>query len=589
MSTEIGNVNINLRLSLAQFSSDVKQGTEAARTATKDMADTMSSNTQQAKATMALLGEEIGVTIPRHLRTFIAELPGVASAMSAAFNSVAVLALIEVIIKIIEKVQEWKKNAEDMSKASIALGSAEEDAFHKLDEQILALTIRLDDLRNDHLAKVRDELALVNMQSLDTLAAEFDKVGVKADDLFKKMLVNKFESFFGVGDNDAVNSVKAQFDGLLQLVDAIKNTSGDSAQIYDVIQRELFMVNAQLADESKLTEKQGDALRAERGALEALETIYTKVNTIAGDKDKIKTQEDHAKALAESTKRAKELADELNRVIEFANKMKGGRTNMPTLGLPSGDDELGSFGAAAKIGKDQTQTPVYGGTKEAMEVVKIEQDQNEAIKQGQEEYTKTRTAAEQYALTLQRLDALMKAGTITQQVYDKAQQEAQEKMNGTKRAYEQLGQSIGQEINQALLFGKSWTDALKSILVQLGEMIIKMELLKALGDAGGGGGFMSSLIKGITGGRAGGGSVYGGSSYLVGERGPEVFTPGASGFVTPNGGWGGGGVVNNYVDARGATDPAATEMAVRRAINESRQQAVVQAVTVMNEQQKRRR
>ena len=100
---------------------------------------------------------------------------------------------------------------------------------------------------------------------------------------------------------------------------------------------------------------------------------------------------------------------------------------------------------------------------------------------------------------------------------------------------------------------------------------------------------MSSLIKGITGGRAGGGSVYGGSSYLVGERGPEVFTPGASGFVTPNGGWGGGGVVNNYVDARGATDPAATEMAVRRAINESRQQAVVQAVTVMNEQQKRRR
>jgi len=34
--------------------------------------------------------------------------------------------------------------------------------------------------------------------------------------------------------------------------------------------------------------------------------------------------------------------------------------------------------------------------------------------------------------------------------------------------------------------------------------------------------------------RANGGPVYGGSSYLVGERGPELFTPGASGMITPN-------------------------------------------------------
>jgi hypothetical protein len=36
--------------------------------------------------------------------------------------------------------------------------------------------------------------------------------------------------------------------------------------------------------------------------------------------------------------------------------------------------------------------------------------------------------------------------------------------------------------------------------------------------------------------RAGGGLVSAGTSYPVGEHGPELFTPGANGFITPNGG-----------------------------------------------------
>jgi hypothetical protein len=40
--------------------------------------------------------------------------------------------------------------------------------------------------------------------------------------------------------------------------------------------------------------------------------------------------------------------------------------------------------------------------------------------------------------------------------------------------------------------------------------------------------------------RASGGSVAPGSSYIVGERGPELFTPSSSGNITPNGAFGGG-------------------------------------------------
>lgn len=57
-------------------------------------------------------------------------------------------------------------------------------------------------------------------------------------------------------------------------------------------------------------------------------------------------------------------------------------------------------------------------------------------------------------------------------------------------------------------------------------------------------------------GKAAGGPVTGGSPYIVGERGPELFVPSKSGTIIPNGKLGGGGasVVMNYeIDARGAT------------------------------------
>jgi hypothetical protein len=56
------------------------------------------------------------------------------------------------------------------------------------------------------------------------------------------------------------------------------------------------------------------------------------------------------------------------------------------------------------------------------------------------------------------------------------------------------------------------------------------------------------------GGRAVGGSVMGGTSYMVGERGPELFTPSGSGRITPNNGMGGTTInitVNGAIDREG--------------------------------------
>jgi hypothetical protein len=61
--------------------------------------------------------------------------------------------------------------------------------------------------------------------------------------------------------------------------------------------------------------------------------------------------------------------------------------------------------------------------------------------------------------------------------------------------------------------------------------------------------------------RANGGPVMGGGSYLVGERGPELFTPGTSGSITPNNALGGGGGIT--VNVNGG-DPQQVVNALRR-------------------------
>ena len=64
-----------------------------------------------------------------------------------------------------------------------------------------------------------------------------------------------------------------------------------------------------------------------------------------------------------------------------------------------------------------------------------------------------------------------------------------------------------------------------------------------------GGGFLETVIGGN---RAAGGPVSGGTPYVVGEKGPELFVPGSSGNIVPNHEMGGANIVVN-VDASGSS------------------------------------
>lgn len=142
-----------------------------------------------------------------------------------------------------------------------------------------------------------------------------------------------------------------------------------------------------------------------------------------------------------------------------------------------------------------------------------------------------------------------------------------------KESFEQMSayaadfaRSIDGNIKQALLnmeggfrgFAKSAIDSLRDVLAEIMSVKLRMAVFGNVDSSGNlSGGLLSTAINGLfgmfggsgagpttlpgggisnfSGPRADGGPVDMGRSYLVGERGPELFTPGRSGMITPNG------------------------------------------------------
>jgi hypothetical protein len=80
---------------------------------------------------------------------------------------------------------------------------------------------------------------------------------------------------------------------------------------------------------------------------------------------------------------------------------------------------------------------------------------------------------------------------------------------------------------------------------------------------------LGNIIDNIFGGgKAAGGPVSAGTTYLVGERGPELFTPSGSGSIIPNHRLGGGGGGMN-ITVNGAIDPESVARQIITILNNS--------------------
>jgi hypothetical protein len=121
----------------------------------------------------------------------------------------------------------------------------------------------------------------------------------------------------------------------------------------------------------------------------------------------------------------------------------------------------------------------------------------------------------------------------------------------TKGFMEDLGFTMISSFENAIVSGKKFGDVLQSLLKDIEKVILRKGVLDPLGNAAGDWfkGVFSNDEGGATqlaGPRAAGGPVDAGSSYLVGENGPEIFTPRTSGAIVPNSQLGGRAVTNVF-------------------------------------------
>jgi phage-related minor tail protein len=99
-------------------------------------------------------------------------------------------------------------------------------------------------------------------------------------------------------------------------------------------------------------------------------------------------------------------------------------------------------------------------------------------------------------------------------------------------AFERTGTSIERALGQAARSGEtSFSNMTEAIVRDLARLAAEQFIEKPVNQ------LMENVISSLPlfGARAEGGPVTAGGAYLVGERGPELFVPGASGSIEPGG------------------------------------------------------
>jgi lambda family phage tail tape measure protein len=186
-------------------------------------------------------------------------------------------------------------------------------------------------------------------------------------------------------------------------------------------------------------------------------------------------------------------------------------------GLQEALDEVGGEGTEA-------------GDKIAKSMQKVREDTKGAIKDQQD------LAKETYAT----------AQTFEQGWAESLQKFIEDSQDGAAKAKE-VFDTFTKGVEDAFVnFAKTGKLSFKDLLDSMVEMLLRSQIQKLMGtllssaSGTGIGDFFGKIF-----GKAQGGPVQGGTPYMVGEKGPELFVPNSSGQITPNNKLGGGGTVNN--------------------------------------------
>jgi hypothetical protein len=196
---------------------------------------------RESKASLALMGEEIGVHIPRHIRGFISSMPGVGTALSAAFSGIAVVALTGVIVEAIKKVAEFREKLEELREAPERIEAqfarltgatkTANDELRVTNDRLENSIAKLEHKPQNNLKLAIDEAAV----AADRLAEKMDKALRSFADVAIKNAPGMFANIIGgqSGIDDVVKLIqgKSGYGGMIGDLYKVTSSGGDPAQV----------------------------------------------------------------------------------------------------------------------------------------------------------------------------------------------------------------------------------------------------------------------------------------------------------------------------------------------------------------------
>jgi hypothetical protein len=613
---DIATLTVLLQANSAQFETQMAQARSAAQREARNISREMRQQSEDSRASIQLLGDAVGVHLPRELRKVISESSLIGPAFAAAFKIGVVGA---VAVEVIDLLPKIKSLAEEIG----GFGAAAKAAMQQASELNDTISAGFDKVRAAaHAASLiglqgstSDQQKQVNLsEDLAVARGKESEATYKALEAQKQLdaLRDKIATQVAFGHNPfAAQTVKLfepkSEDELTTALDKAQKKVAETRDAVKALEIEFGAAGKQVGVTVQKESK--DAFDKATSEAQHLKSLLDSISGV-GTGALTSTESDPiTKIFLERAQRLQEIENKRTSDLKVSSNDRGKIEDAAAVAIISvhaaaarqiaaeyqkAEDSVGQI--TAELSKlsafpklafpdfSQLVTSGHGVLDVTAERIREITRDTKTLEQATIGYLQqAQNESQKYATDLAAVNAAYRAGLISvAQLNDLTK-----KLNPNFQRMQQLGQEAARTIvsgfANAVVAGGGVRDILAGILQDLARIILEAALNpleKSLG------GFFGNLLGSFTGGgvsvpgRAGGGSVSAGMPYIVGEHGPELMVPGASGSIVPNGALSKGDTY--YIDARGAD--AGVEQRVMRAIDASRKQAVRESVVTIREQ-----
>lgn len=462
------------------------------------------------------------------------------------------------------------------------------------------------------LRKLATNMAEASTNGAGQMTETFRALGISVTDSSGKLrdTASVFEDlagkFAGAKDGPEKAAIAVQLlgksgDSLIPLLNGLAQTSEEARRLGLVMSKDA-------ADNAKLfnDEMTRLATQLQITVLPAVMAVSKAVRAIMGSDDldilmgkRAKAAQEYSQLIDSGMSRNSarivlllQQIDELDaKIVESNKRIAGGASNAPKTTLPTiantgqvkqyqsllQELEKATHQAQIAITADETAAAYERmalARDEFMFKIKQQGLWVEENQKATEQQIKVREAFQAYIIAAEKR-AAYESRTQLEKTLDEWQNTTKQMQDATAS----WANNFADSLTDLVMTGKaSFKDFANSVIRDLVRIMIQKQLAGLYGSIFGTGAGTASAGA-VDGTRAHGGPVSSGQTYLVGERGPEMFVPNVSGTIVPNNQMGGVTVSNVFQISTGVAETVRAEMlTIAPVIEERSKQGVLMAI-----------